>query len=194
MTWIAEWSLHEVAGVTWGESLALAALFSSPVRSFAVDGCRSINQLAPCLCKVIPLLDEVGFEIWSWKWKQKDRFAHEQWWKIRGIQNRRPEIHGSILRCLGPTIVQHSQSFRCKLCIFTAQYNVHYDNRKAGHLLSALRSERCTSAIIFSHNKMAQKNHRIARQCTFKVIRRGDGGLGVASRGDRLLPSFVVRP
>ena len=37
------------------------------------------------------------------------------------------------------------------------QYNVHYDYRQARHLLSALRLEGCTAAIIFPHNTMAQK-------------------------------------
>ena len=49
------------------------------------------------------------------------------------------------------------------------QYNVHYDNRQAGPLLSTLRLERCTAAIIFSHNKMTQKNDWIALQCTFNL-------------------------
>ena len=40
---------------------------------------------------------------------------------------------------------------------FTTQYNVHNDNRQTGHLLSALRLERCTVRHYFSHNKMAQK-------------------------------------
>ena len=39
--------------------------FSSPVRSFTIDRRRSIDQLATFPCKVIPLSDEVGFEIWS---------------------------------------------------------------------------------------------------------------------------------
>ena len=49
------------------------------------------------------------------------------------------------------------EAFRCSCVYFATQYNVHYDNRQAGHLLSVLRLERCTAAIIFPHNKMAQK-------------------------------------
>ena len=40
---------------------------------------------------------------------------------------------------------------------FATQYNVLCDNRQAGRLLSKLSLERCTAAIIFPHNKMAQK-------------------------------------
>ena len=98
---------------------------------------------------------------WVWDQESKNKMTslpmNRQWWKIRGIQNRSAELHGSILRCLGPTIVQDSWSFRCSCVYFTTQYNVHCDNRQAGHLLGALRLERCTAAIIFPHNKMAQK-------------------------------------
>ena len=50
------------------------------------------------------------------------------------------------------------EAFRCSCVYFATQCNVHYDNRQAGHLLSALRLERCTAAIIFPHNKTAQKS------------------------------------
>ena len=140
------------------ESQALAILFfSSPVRSFAIDRRRSTSQLSTCPCKVILLSDEVGFEIWSRKWKQLKKTSLP--WtmvKIRGVQNWLVELHGSILSCIGLTIVQDLRSFRCSCVYFAAQYNVHCDNRQAGNLLSTLRLERCMAAIIFPHNKMAQ--------------------------------------
>ena len=37
---------------------------------------------------------------------------------------------------------------RSRLAIFRVQYNVHYDNRQTAHLLSALRLERRTAAIL----------------------------------------------
>ena len=49
------------------------------------------------------------------------------------------------LSCRGPTIVQDSRSFSTGAFVYFAtqyMYNVHYDNRQAGHLLSALRLER----------------------------------------------------
>ena len=76
--------------------------------------------------------------------------------KTRGNQSRLAKLHGAILSFLGPKIVQDSRGFQVQLRIFRYN-NVHYDNRQAGHLLSALRLERCTDAIIFPHNKMAQK-------------------------------------
>ena len=38
----------------------------------------------------------VSLHCWPWR-KWKDKFAHQQWWKIHGIQNRLAELHGSIL-------------------------------------------------------------------------------------------------
>ena len=57
---------------------------------------------------------------------------------------------------------------------FATQYNVHYDKQHAGHLLRAPRLEKCTVAIIFPHNKISQKNHPIAGQCTPEVTGGGD--------------------
>ena len=47
--------------------------------------------------------------------------------------------------------------FQVQLCDFATQYNVHCGKRQAGHSLRALRLEKCTGAIIFPHNTMAQK-------------------------------------
>ena len=116
-------------------------------------------------CKVIRLSDEVGLWDMIKRMKTKRQVCPEQWWKIPGIQHRLAELHQSILTCVGPTIVRGSQSFRCSCVYFATQYNVHYDNRQAGHLLSALRLKRYTAAIIFPHNKLAQNMlRRIAGQ------------------------------
>ena len=116
---------------------------------------------------------KLGFEIWSRKWKQKEMFALNNGEKFMESKKKKrlAELHGSILSCLhglGPTIVQALWSFRCSCVYFATQNNIHYDNWQAGHLLSTLRLERRTAAIIFLHNKMAPKNHWIAWQCTFK--------------------------
>ena len=52
---------------------------------------------------------------------------------------------------------QVSRSFRCSCVDFATIYNVHYDNRQAGHLLGALHLERCTAAIIFPTTKWRKK-------------------------------------
>ena len=85
--------------------------------------------------------------------------------KTPKIQNRfaRFPDDGSILSCLGPTIVQASRSFT----IFSLQvqvcrlrytlYNVHNEKWHAGDLLRAIRLEKCTTAI-FSPQQNGVKN------------------------------------
>ena len=73
--------------------------------------------------------------------------------KMHGNQSRASELHQSIFsddRSKPPTS-------RCSCVDFATKYNVHCGKPPAGHLLGALRLERCTAAIIFPHNKMAQK-------------------------------------
>ena len=105
---------------------------------------------------------KMGFEIRSRKWKQKDKFAHEKWGKFMetktGLRSSTDRSWVVLLRrsfqdSRGFQVQQFSSS--CEY--FATQYSVHYDNRQAGHLLSALRLERCTTAIIFPRNKIAQK-------------------------------------
>ena len=78
------------------------------------------------------------------KWKAK--FAHQEWWKLHGIQNRLAELHRSILSCFGPTIVQDSPSFRWS-CVFCYTVKCTLRQSTGKHLLSALRLERYTAAI-----------------------------------------------
>ena len=99
------------AAASANEKQAFAALFFFFTRSELGD--RSTYQ-SVTLAKSFLSWTKLGFEIWSRKWKQKDKFAlnnAEQWWKIHGIQNWLVELHGSILSCLGPAIVQDSRSF-----------------------------------------------------------------------------------
>ena len=113
--------------------------------------------------KIFQLLGKVG--LWDMIKNVTTKRSSLPWtieWKFHGIQNRLAELHGSILNCLGPAIVHDSRSFRCSCVYFAAQYNVHHDDQQAGHLLSALRVERYTDAIIFPHNKMTHKYHWIA--------------------------------
>ena len=127
---------------------------SSPAPSFAIDRRRSISQW--------PLQSHSFFgRSWALRYGQEseNKKASLPWTmlKFHGNQNRLAELHGSILSCLDPTIVQDPRSFRCSCAYFATQYNVHNENRQAGHLLSALRLESCMAAIIFPHSKMAQK-------------------------------------
>ena len=112
----------------------------------------------------------MGFEIRSRKWKQKDKFAHEKWGKFMETKTGLRSSTDRSWVVLAQDRCKTREVFRCSCVYFATQYNVHYDNRQAGHLLSALRLERCTAAIIFPHNKMSQKNHWIAWQCTFKIF------------------------
>ena len=110
-----------------------------------------------CPCKVIRLSDEVG--LWDYDQESENKKTSLPWTMVKNSWNSKQvaELHGSILSCVGLMIVQGPQYFRCSCVYFATQYNVHYDNRQAGYLLSALRLERYTAAIIFPHNKMAQK-------------------------------------
>ena len=145
------------------ELQALVAIFF-----FGASRLIAVGVSVSCPCKVVLLSLELSwaFEIW---WRREKTSLPINNGEKHGIQNRLAELHGSILRCLGPTIVQDSRSFRCSCVYFATQCNVHYGNQQTRHLLSALRLERYTAAIIFPHNKMAQKNHWIAWQCIFNL-------------------------
>ena len=69
---------------------AFAAIFitCSELRDWLTSECQSV-----ALAKSILSRTKLGFEIWSRKWKEK--FAHQQWWKIHGIQKRLAELHRS---------------------------------------------------------------------------------------------------
>ena len=72
-------------------------------------------------CKVIPLSDEDGLWDKIKKVKTKRQVSPWKMGKIHGNQNRLVELHGSILSCLGPKIVQddlESRGFQVQLCIF----------------------------------------------------------------------------
>ena len=86
------------------------------------------------------------------KWRRGDSRPRR-----RPMRSRPLQLHESI-----SSAVLVRRSFKTRdlsgAFVYSAtQYNVHYDNWQAGYLLSALRLERCTAAIIFPHNKMAQK-------------------------------------
>ena len=79
---------------------ALAAIFFHLFYMFEDLRLIDVVVSVSCPCKVTPLSlsrTKLGFEIWSRKWK--DKFAHQQWWKIHGTQNRLAELDGSILSC-----------------------------------------------------------------------------------------------
>ena len=151
-------------------SKPLPHFFSSPVPSFAINWRWSISQLPLQSHSESSLGRSWTLRYRSGKWK-KWKVCPEQWWKIHGIQNRLAELHGSILSCLGSTIVQDSQSFRCSCVYFATQYNVHYDNRLAGHLLSALRFAKMHGRHYFSPQPNGATNHWKAWQCTFNPLR-----------------------
>ena len=71
-------------------------------------------------CKVIPLSDEDGLwdKIKKVLVKTKRQICPWKMGKIHGNQNRLAELHGSILSCLGPKIVQDSRGFQVQLRIF----------------------------------------------------------------------------
>ena len=128
------------------------------LRDQSTSGYQSVTLAKSFLSRT-----KMGFEIRSRKWKQKDKFVHEKWGKF---METKTGLRSSTDRSwvVLPLLVRRSfktheafTSFRCSCVYFASQYNVHYDNRQAGHLLSALHLERCTAAIIFPHNKMAQK-------------------------------------
>ena len=147
----------------------LPVLGSNFFHLFGASRLIDVGVLVSCPCKVIPLSrTKMRFKIWSRKWK--DKFAHQQWWNIHGIQNRLAELHGSILSCpLGPVIIQDSRSFRCSCVYFPTQCNIHYKNP------SIVTPDTCwarfvwkdTRPPIFSPQQNGAKNHWIAWQCTF---------------------------
>ena len=116
-------------------------------------------------CKVIPLSDEDGH--WDKK-KVKTKRQVSPWkmGKIHGNQNRLAELHGSILRCLGPTTVQDSRGFQVQLRILLHS-TMYTTNRRAGHLVSASLLK-MHGRHYFSPQQNGAKNHWVAWQCTFK--------------------------
>ena len=117
------------------------------------DWSTSEHQWVSYPCKVVPLSDEVG--LWDRVKKVKtNKFSlnnGEKFMEFKtGLQSSTDRSWAVLVR----------RSFRTRhlsgaVVYFATQYNVHYNNRQTGHLLSALRLERCTDAIIFPHNKMA---------------------------------------
>ena len=59
--------------------------------------------------------------------------------KLNGHQNRPAALHGSILSCLGSTIVQVLRSFRCICVDFATKYKVyiHYGKRQGEDICCA---------------------------------------------------------
>ena len=138
------------------EKQAFAALFFHHcfgLRDQSTSGYQSVTLAKLFLSRT----KKMGFEIRSRNWKQKNKFAHEKWGKLTetkaGLRSSTDRSWVVWVRRSFKT----REAFRCSCVYFATQYNVHYDNRQAGHLLSALRLERCSAAIIFPHNKMAQK-------------------------------------
>ena len=91
--------------------------FFSSVSSFAINRRRGMSQLY-YPCKVIPLSDENGLFDKIKKVKTKRQVCPWKMGKIHGNQNRLAELHGSILSCLCPKIVQDSRGFQVQLRIF----------------------------------------------------------------------------
>ena len=126
-----------------------------------------VGVLVSCPCKVIPL--SLG-RSWALRYDQeseKTSLPINNGEKFHGIQNRLAELHGSILTCLGSTIIQDSRSFRCSCVYFATQYNKHYGNRQARRSLSALRWKDTQPPLFFPTTKW-HKTHWIVWQCTFK--------------------------
>ena len=142
------------------EKQAFAALFF--VHQFRASRAIDVGVSDNYPCKVIPLLDEDGLWDKIKKVKTKRQDCPWKWGKFMetktGLRSSTDRSWVVLVRRLFKT----REAFRCSCVLyFATQYNVpdvHYDNRQARHLLSALRLERCTAAIISPHNKMAQKS------------------------------------
>ena len=108
-------------------------------------------------CKVIPLSDEDGLWDKIKKVKTKRQVCPWKWGKFveteTGLRSSTDRSWAVLVR----RSFKPREAFRCSCVYFATQYNVHYDNRQAEHLLSALRLERCTAAIIFPHNEWRKK-------------------------------------
>ena len=113
-------------------SRPLPHFFSSPLSSFAINQRRGISQL--------PLQSHSSLGrrwaliyVRSRKWKQKDKFAHEKWGKFMktktGLRSSTDRPWVVLVRRSFKT----REAFRCSCVYFATQYNVHYDNRQAGH-------------------------------------------------------------
>ena len=118
-------------------------------------------------CKVIPLSDEDG--LWDKIKKVKTKRQVCPWnLKWGEFMETKTGLRSSTDRSWVVLVrrwFKTREAFRCSCVYFATQYNVHYDNRQAGHLLSALRLER--SRPPFSPQQNGAKNHWIAWQCTF---------------------------
>ena len=141
------------------EQHAFAALFflhSSQLRDRSTSGYQSVTLAKSFLSG------------WSWTLRydqeseNKDKVAHKKWGQFMetktGLRSSTDRSWVVLVR-LFKRFNNNSKTryLSGAVAYFTTQYNVHNDNRQAGHLLSALRLERCTAAINFPHNKMAQK-------------------------------------
>ena len=110
---------------------------SFELRDQSTSGYQSVT-----LAKSFHSRTNMGFEIRSRKRKKKDKLAMkngENSWKPKqacGAPRIDLELSWSEDRS------RLSEAFRCSCVYFATQYNVHYDNRQAGHLLSALRLEK----------------------------------------------------
>ena len=136
------------------EKQAFAPLFF--FTSFELRDQSTLGYLSVTLAKSFLSRTKMGFEIRSRKWKQKDKFAHKKWGKCMepkaGLLSSTDRSWVVLVRRSFKT----HEAFRCSCVYFATQYNVHYDNRQAGHLLNALSGERCTAAI-FSRKQIGAK-------------------------------------
>ena len=148
------------AAAPTNESLGLGRNFFSPVlyvRRFAIDRRRSISQLSLQSHSSLSLSSrtKLGFEIWSRKWK--DKFAHQQSWKIRGIQNRLAELHGIDLELSWSDDRSRLTIFQVQLCIFryTVQCTLRQSTGKT--LVERASFGKIHGRHYFPRSKMAQK-------------------------------------
>ena len=152
------------------EKQASAALFfftSSELCDRSTSGYQSVTLAKSFLSRT-----KLGFEIWSRKWKQKDKFALEKWAKIHW--NHLKQAGGSprtIVSWLGPTIVQDSQSFTVSgsvayILLHSTMYTTIIYRQDTCWARFAWKDER--PPLFFPTTKW-RKNHWIAWQCTFKV-------------------------
>ena len=159
------------AAVPANEKQAFVALFLHLFRaSRSIDVGISVAGWVSYPCKVIPLSDEVGLWDLIKKVKTKRQVCPEQWWKIHGIQNRPVELHGSILNCLGPTIVQDSRPFELSgavayISLHSTMYTTTIDRQDTCWARFVWKDARPP---LFSPQQNGAKNHWIAWQCTFK--------------------------
>ena len=140
-------------------SRPLPHFFSSPVPNFVIERRRSISQLP------LQNLSSLG-RSWALRYDQESEnkktslpwtmvLVKKSWNPKQACRSRAPRIDLELSRS-----DDHSETrdFSGVVVYFTTQYTVHYDNQQAGHLLSALRLETRTAAIIFPTTKWRQKS------------------------------------